>query len=623
MAHWRGALGLIGVVTISGLSMLGLPAHASAQAWPHAGRRAPNPGPDPTDHLSRVEDIFKSFDRPGRPGLAVAVLKDGETLFSRGYGLAQLEYDIPITPGTVFHVASVSKQFTAFAIATLAQRGELALTDDIRRHLPELPDFGERITIRDLIHHTSGLRDQWTLLTMAGWRLDDVITQADILRLLKRQRELNFSPGSEHVYSNSGYTLLAEIVGVVTGVPFADWMQKEVFGPLGMTDTHFHDDHRTVVKDRAYSYEREPGGKYRRAVLNYANVGATSLFTTTEDLVRWAESFWAPAEGSEAVIRQMTETGILTSGERLAYAFGLTVSERDGRRLVEHSGGDAGFRSHILMAPEERLAVIVLANEARVSPGELSRRVAELFAPETQVAAWGADDGSTGENVARREDVEEVGDSAETVKAAEVDLERVSGLYWNPARDNLRRVYQKRGRLFYNRGASNESELAPLGEDRFRMLGVDVPLLVWFEPRGSNPERMVVRIDDGEPIVSERVEPPPELLDPSPYAGTYVSDELAATYRLLVEGEGLVLRHWRHGDIPLRPVALDRFQSDAWWLGSVRFERDERGRITGFRSSSGRVRHLWFERRDSMPPPAGVVPPSAGVVPPSEGPAER
>lgn len=263
------------------------------------------------------------------------------------------------------------------------------------------------------------------------------------------------------------------------------------------------------------------------------------------------------------------------------------------------------------MAPEERLAVIVLANEARVDPAALSRRVAELFAPETKVAASGADDGSTGEKAPRPENVEPA------------DLERVSGLYWNATRDNIRRVYQRRGRLFYNRGASDESELVPLGGDRFRMLGMDVPLLVWFEPGGGDPERMVVRIDDGEPIVSERIEPPPEPLDPGAYAGTYVSEELAATYRLLVEGEGLVLRHWRHGDVPLRPVALDRFQSNAWWLGSVRFERDERGRITGFRSSSGRVRHLWFERRGSTPPPpAGTVPPSAGVDPPSERPAK-
>jgi CubicO group peptidase (beta-lactamase class C family) len=599
---WRGALALIGVVTMSGLWMLGLPARASAQAWPYGGSDVPSPGPD-LDRLSRVDDIFRSFDRPGRPGVAVAILKDGKIIFSRGYGLAQLEYDIPIAPRTVFHVASVSKQFTAYAIATLADRGKLSLTDDVRRHLPDLPNFGETITINDLIHHTSGLRDQWTLLSLAGWRLDDVITQADILRLLKRQRELNFAPGSEHVYSNSGYTLLAEIVGVVTGVPFPEWMQREVFEPLGMRDTHFHDDHRTVVKDRAYSYERTPGGAYRRAVLNYANVGATSLFTTTEDLARWAQSFFVPMDGSEAVIRQMMEPGILTSGERLDYAFGLTLSEQAGRRFVEHSGGDAGFRSHILMVPEERLAVIVLANEAGTGPRQLSQRVAEMFAPGTLVAASGTDDISTAASAARPEDVEGA------IEVSEADLDRVSGLYWNPTRDYIRRVYERRGRLYYNRGASNESELAPVGGDRFRMLGVDVPLEVWFEPRGTDAERMLVRIADGEPIVSKRVAPPPESLDPSPYAGAYVSEELAATYWLLVEGKSLVLRHWRHGDFTLRPVALDRFESNAWWLGSVRFERDDQGRITGFRSSSGRVRHLWFERREVTAPSGDVTPP--------------
>lgn len=582
------------------LAVLGLaglfldPGPATAQWWPRAARGAGNSVTDLATRLSRVEAIFRPFDRSGRPGVAVAILEDGKSIYARGYGMAQLEYDIPITPRTVFHVASVSKQFTAFAIAMLAEQGKLSLSDDVRRYLPDLPDFGERITIRDLVYHTSGLRDQWTLLTMAGWRLDDVITQADILRLVRRQRELNFPPGSEHMYSNTGYTLLAEIVRAVTGIPFPDWMRKRVFEPLGMTDTHFHDDHRMVVKDRAYSYSRTPSGAYERAVLNYANVGATGLFTTAEDLTRWAQNFFDPMVGGEAVIRRMYERGVLPNGEKLDYAFGLVLAERGGRRYVEHDGGDAGFRSHILMVPEEKFMVVVLANEGRISPSSLARRVAQVFmqeAADAPVAPKETAADSAGE-VSPEPLVEVSGDA----------LFRVSGLYWNPTSDYIRRIYQRRGRLYYNRGGSNESGLAPLGEDRFRMLGVDVPLQVWFEPRGSDPERMLVRVADAEPIVSKRLEPPPEPLDPSPYAGAYVSEELATTYRLLVEGSGLVLRHWRHGDIPLRPVALDRFESSAWWLGSVRFERDDRGRITGFRASSARVRHLWFERRDDVLP---------------------
>ncbi len=583
------------------LGLAGLFAHAApaaAQFWHHAARGVRDSVPDLATRLSRVEAIFRPFDRSGRPGVAVAILEDGELVYSRGYGMAQLEYDVPITPRTVFHVASVSKQFTAFAIAMLAEQGKLSLSDDVRRYLPELPSFGERITIRDLVHHTSGLRDQWTLLTMAGWRLDDVITQADILRLVRRQKALNFAPGSEHVYSNTGYTLLAEIVRAVTGVPFADWMREHVFAPLEMTDTHFHDDHRTVVKDRAYSYSRTASGAYQRAVLNYANVGATSLFTTAEDLTRWARNFFDPSVGGEAVIRQMYERGVLTNGEELEYAFGLALVERGGLPHVEHSGGDAGFRSHILMVPEEKFTVVVLANEARTSPSSLAQRVAQVFLP--------AADPTPGGPVATRE-VRGSGPaggeaSKPAVKVSSGDLDRVSGLYWNPTRDYVRRIYQRRGRLYYNRGASNESELAPLGEDRFRMLGVDAPIRVWFEPRESEPQRMLVRIGDGQPIVSQRIESPPEPLDLAAYAGGYVSEELGATYWLLVEGKGLVLRHWRHGDIPLRPVALDRFESSVWWLGSVRFERDDQRQITGFRSSSGRVRHLWFERRATIRP---------------------
>lgn len=229
----------------------------------------------------KVDQLFATWDKPESPGAAIAVIKDGVVVYKRGYGSANLEYNVPITPQTVFHVASVSKQFTAFAIALLAHQGKLSLDDDIRKHLPEVPDFGKKITIRHLIHHTSGLRDQWTLLGMAGWRLDDVITKEHILKMVRHQKELNFDPGAENLYSNTGYTLLAVIVERVSGQSFRDYTDANIFKPLGMTNTHFHDDHERIVKNRAYSYSPAgPGGGFKAAPLNYANVGATSLFTT-------------------------------------------------------------------------------------------------------------------------------------------------------------------------------------------------------------------------------------------------------------------------------------------------------------------------------------------------------
>src|SRR6185436_1924774 len=249
---------------------------------------AQTPGsPMPDAQLtSKVDKLFANWDKPDSPGAALIVVKDGAVVYKRGYGSANLEYNIPITPATVFHVASVSKQFTAFAITMLAKAGKLSLDDDIHKYLTELPDFGQKITIRHLLHHTSGLRDQWELLAMAGWRLDDVITKEHILKMVRHQKELNFSPGQEYLYCNTGYTLLAVIVERITGQSFREYMQETIFKPLNMTGTHFHDDHEMIVKNRAYSYRPYGPQDFKLSALNYANVGATSLFTTVEDMAR-------------------------------------------------------------------------------------------------------------------------------------------------------------------------------------------------------------------------------------------------------------------------------------------------------------------------------------------------
>jgi CubicO group peptidase (beta-lactamase class C family) len=227
-----------------------------------------------------IDALFEQEIKKDSPGAAVAIIKDGSIIYKNGYGIACMDYDIPITPSTIFHVASVSKQFTTFAIALLADQGKLSLDDDIRKYLPEVPDFGKTITIRHLIYHTSGLRDQWELLAMAGWRLDDVITKEHILKIVRHQKELNFDPGEEYSYCNSGYTLMAEIVARLSDQSFREFTAKSIFKPLGMDNTHFHDDHEMIVKNMAYSYNTGSNNGFKKSVLSFANVGATSLFTT-------------------------------------------------------------------------------------------------------------------------------------------------------------------------------------------------------------------------------------------------------------------------------------------------------------------------------------------------------
>jgi len=342
-------------------------------------------------HSGKIDQLVAPWDRPDSPGAAVAVTRGGEIVYERGFGSAQLEYQVPITPTTVFHVASVSKQFTAFAVTLLADQGKLSLDDDIREHLPELHDFGETITIRHLIHHTSGLRDQWTLLAMAGWRLDDVITLEHIMKLVRKQRELNFEPGVEHLYCNTGYTLLAQIVARVSGTSFREWTAKNIFEPLGMRHTHFHDDHEMIVPHRAYSYGSAPGG-FRKNVLSYANAGATSLFTTVRDMTRWMRNLDDGKLGGGKVREQMHENGVLNDGEELSYAFGLVHGEHKGLPTISHGGADAGFRSFVTRYPEQDFGVVVLSNLGDLNTGSIATRIAEVYLADQFETAAGRDE---------------------------------------------------------------------------------------------------------------------------------------------------------------------------------------------------------------------------------------
>jgi CubicO group peptidase (beta-lactamase class C family) len=312
------------------------------------------------------------------PGASVAVARDGKIIYSKGFGHADLEQDAHNAPNTVFHIASVSKQFTAFSIAMLVDQGKISLDDDIRKYIPEMHDFGTPITIRHLVHHTSGLRDQWNLLAMAGWRLDDVITLPQIMRVLSRQRDLNFKPGEQHTYCNTGYTLMAEIVSRVTKKPFPQWAKENIFDPLKMNSTQFYDDHERIVPNRAYSYYR-PDSVYKKRVLSYANVGATSLFTTVEDLSKWGDNFYTKTVGNDNVMKMMEQPFILNNGDTVDYAFGQAPGMYKGQKIWTHNGADAGFRSQLLRFPDQRLSISVLSNYGNFNPGVVSFALADEF----------------------------------------------------------------------------------------------------------------------------------------------------------------------------------------------------------------------------------------------------
>jgi len=538
---------------------------------------------DAPDALTKkVDQLFATWDKPESPGAAIAIIKDGAVVYKRGYGSANLEYNVPITPQTVFHVASVSKQFTAFAITLLASQGKLSLDDDIRKHLPEVPDFGRKITIRHLIHHTSGLRDQWTLLAMAGWRLDDVITKEHIMKLVRHQAELNFDPGAEHLYCNTGYTLLAVIVERVSGQPFREYTEANLFKPLGMTSTHFHDDHEEIVKNRAYSYfpTAAAAGGFKAAPLNYANVGATSLFTTAEDLARWVINFEDKKIGGADVIKQVQQRGVLNSGKQLDYAFGLSIGPYRGLSTVGHGGGDAAYRSFVFWFPDRRFGVVVLSNLGTFSPQQISQKIADIyladkFAPEPPKPAT----------------VERT--------AAKIDpkiLDAYAGRYLLDGRTVV--VMSKEGdRLMGQPGGSPKAELLPQSETTFFVREASSEVIFERDEKGSVTGFTMKR--DSQSQSAKRLNAPPATAAQlAQFAGDYYSPELGTTYTLVVQAGRLVAQHRRHDDISLTELDGDLFTGNRWFFQTVQFTRDSEKRITGFRLSSGRARNLRFERRN-------------------------
>src|SRR5688572_437119 len=323
-----------------------------------------------------VDEIFKEFSAPGSPGCTAGVYQGASVVHRGAYGTASLDHDVRLSPSSVFHVASVSKQFTAAAILLLAADGKLSLDDEVRKFIPEFPDLGQRITIRQLAHHTSGIRDQWDLLGLAGWRYSrDLITDDDVLQLLARQKDLNFGPGERHLYSNSGYTLLAVVVSRASGKTFREFTTERIFTPLGMTNTHFRDAFTEIVKHQAYGYAPY-GQTFRLSTTNFDTAGATSLLTTVEDMAKWYANFDSGRVGGDKLPVALLDRGVLTDGTRIDYAFGISHGTYRGAATVGHGGSDAGYRADFVRFTNPRLGVATLCNIATANPGALSRRVA-------------------------------------------------------------------------------------------------------------------------------------------------------------------------------------------------------------------------------------------------------
>ena len=520
------------------------------------------------DRTGEVDAIF-SWVAPGMPGCAVAASHHGKLVVNRAYGLADLERDVPISTTTLFDAASIRKQFIAAAVLLLVEERRLSLADDVRKHVPELPDYGRAITLDHLLTHTSGLRDWIPLQEWSGG-------SADAMTLILRQRTLNFAPGEEWSYSNSGYVLLADIVARASGMPFAEFARRRLFDPLGMKSTIYVDDLRDVIRGRALAYEPD-GSRWKMDMRIGVERGGGALFSTASDLVLWTDALASQRLG-RFVSEKLEEPGRLGNGRKLDYGRGLMLATNYAGRMLWHGGGAAGYRSVLARYPDQGMSIAVLCNAGERSDDRdaFAARVHDLFvSPGGQRPA--------------------AAPAAASPVVEGLEVKSKAGLFFKEGTGEPLRLGVSNGRL----AVAGGGPLVAVTRDRFRNPRPSLAFMSQddFELIFTSPDRFELRSMEGNTTRYRRAEPyTPTAADLKLFAGRYESDELRAVFELAPSTGTLTARvnDARGEAVPLRPVDRDTFQQG---MLTVRFRRDDTGRVVAFDFSTPLLRNVRFTRR--------------------------
>ena len=530
----------------------------------------------------KIDSIFKEYDNSVTPGVSIGLMQNGKLIFSKGYGMADLEHNIPIDSSSVFSLASVSKQFTVFAVLLLEQQGKLSLDDDIRQHLPEFPDYGEKITLRQLANHSSGIRSHLQLLGQAGYISDNVITKEDAKQVIYRQAELNFKPGAEFNYSNSGYVLLAEIVEKVSGEPFSLFMKKNVFDPLKMNNSFVMDDYHRIVKNRANSYENE-NGTYVNAPANYSYYGSTGLYTTIIDLSKWASNFSNPKIGNKDIFKKMNTIAILNNGNKYEYALGQFVGNFKGLEQIYHSGGDAGYRAYLGRFPNEDVSILLLSNNNTVDAQGKALEVADIFLkPYYQ----------------KEIEIERVSNILKRIKLSTSELKMFSGSYLETNNYLIREIFVRNDTLIYSRKDQNgrETKLLALDKTNTFQFANNGNVQIIFRKSGINQSLSVLVNNEDVESYSKYLPKRYSLEELEEFTGTFYSSELDTHYVLKIIDGNLTIFHPKMEMITLESIKAYSFLGSSWRFRSLEFQRNESNQIEGFRISSDRAKNVLFKK---------------------------
>lgn len=529
--------------------------------------------------LQATDAIFSEWDKPESPGCALAVIQHGEIRYMCGYGSANLDYRIPITSKTVFDIGSVSKQFTAMGIAILYRRGLLSLDDKIQTYLPEIPEYENPVTIRHMLHHTSGLRDYLELMYYAGMPFENDYQEVEVIDLIASQKALNFEPGSQYLYSNSGYFLLSEIVERVSGQNMREFAEENIFKPLGMTHTHFHNDFKMIVENRATGYTRHKDGTFEIDYGIFDVIGDGAIYTTVEDLFLWDQNTYHNIiDGGGQELIDLTRTpGRFNDGREQDYAMGLRLETYRGLKAVGHGGSWYGFRAAMLQLPEKEFSVICLSNLAQMNPSSLVYKVIDLW-----LAADFAEPAAV--------------QAVKPVTAfSKAQLTQYAGFYYNPANQSLIKADVLEGRLAVTL-FEEPILLSQTAENTFSSDGSPQVNVTFSPSRETDLSFMKIDIGNGS-MVDELQQLPPFDLQSNKlneYPGTYHSDELGISYELRLENETLVMFRKKIRFESLLPAATDLFKGGTC---TITFVRDSDGSKTGFMLSANRMKNIFFENQ--------------------------
>jgi CubicO group peptidase (beta-lactamase class C family) len=541
--------------------------------------------PVATDPEELADQLLSAYDREDSPGAVVSVFRDGRTLFSKAYGMANLSYGLPFEVDTRSNIGSTSKQFTAFAVMLLAEQGELSLDDDVRDHIPELPDLGETVTIRHILSHRSGYREFLNLLLMEGRRLDhgDFIDRSEVIDIVQRQPALQNSPGSEFNYNNTAFALAAVIVERISGQDFHEFMEENVFAPLGMNRTMVRPSPEHIVEGKAEGYTPGPGGTYLEIGDLGGAVGAGGIYSTVGDLQKWIENYADPTVGSPEIVQEMMTRNLLTNGDTTGYGLGLFIDEHRGLRRVHHGGADVAHRSQLAYYPEINAGITTQSNHAAFD-GSIAFRLAEAF--------FAAD--------MEPEEEEEPAAGGETFDPESYDPEdfdELAGRYALEEAPAFIITFSREGDTLFTQATGQQRfEIVPTSDSTFTLLAVEASVTFHRNEEGEvgsltlhqNGEHPATRLAGDV----EAWEPGPE--DLAAFTGRYFGEELETFYTVSLDEDHLVLKQRRREDADLTPgEEEDEFSGGGL---QVSFERDRNGQVIALYLANTRTRGVRFER---------------------------